>query len=153
MIDWSLVTIILVVIGMGITIMGFQWRQNVAMERRLREDMRTSETRLRGDMQTSETRLREDSEVMERRLREDMRTSETRLRGDMQTLEIRLREDNQELEAHLREDNQALERRVETIEADVKTLIGEVGLIKGALLGVSDEIPRSVSERESAPTA
>ena len=98
MIDGSLVTIILVVIGMGITIMAFQWRQNVAMEKRLREDMQTSETRLRGD-------------------------------------------------------NQALERRIETIEADVKTLIGEVGLVKGALLGVSDEIPRSVSERESAPTS
>ena len=98
MIDGSLVTIILVVIGMGITIMAFQWRQNVAMERRLRDDAQRSETRLR-------------------------------------------------------EDNQALEIRIKTIDSDVKTLIGEVGLIKGALLGVSDEIPRPVSERESAPTA
>ena len=119
MLDWSLVTIILVVIGMGITIMGFQWRQNVAMERRLREDNRT----------------------LERRLREDNRT-----------LETRMREDDQELEARLREDNRTLERRLETIDADVKTLICEVGLIKGALLGVSDEISRSLSERESAPT-
>ena len=109
MIDWSLVTIILVVIGIGITMMVFQWRQNVAMERRLREDIRTSE----------------------RRLREDIRTSERRSQGD----------------------NQALEKRLVTLEADVKTLIGEVGLIKGALLGVSSETSRSVSERESAPTS
>ena len=108
MIDWSLVTIILVVIGMGITIMGFQWRQNVAMEKRLREDSKASEKR-----------LREDNEASERRLREDNRT---------------------------------LERRLETTNADVKTLIGEVGLIKGALLGVSSEISSSLSERESAPT-
>ena len=127
MIDWSLATIILVIIGMGITIMGFQWRQNVAMERRLRMDMQTSERRLREDMQTSERHLREDNQTLERRL--------------------------EMTESRLREDNQALERRVETIESDVKTLIGEVGLIKGALLGVSDEIPRPVSERESAPTA
>ena len=40
-------TIVLVVIGMGITIMGFQWRQNVAMERRLRRDSETLERRLR----------------------------------------------------------------------------------------------------------
>ncbi len=130
MLDWSLVTIILVVIGMGITIMGFQWRQNVAMERRLREDNRT----------------------LERRLREDNRTLERRLREDNRTLETRMREDDQELEARLREDNRTLERRLETIDADVKTLICEVGLIKGALLGVSDEISRSLSERESAPT-
>ena len=98
MIDGSLVTIILVIIGMGITIMAFQWWQNVAMERRLGDVAQRSEIRLR-------------------------------------------------------EDNQALERRIETIDSDVKTLIGEVGLIKGALLGVSDEIPRPVGERESAPTA
>ena len=116
MIDGSLVTIILVVIGMGITIMAFQWRQNVAMEKRLRGD----------------------NQALERRI---------------ETTESRLRRDNQELEERLRGDNQALERRIETIEADVKTLIGEVGLVKGALLGVSDEIPRPVSERESAPTS
>ena len=131
MIDWSLVTIILVVIGMGITIMGFQWRQNVAMERRLRRD----------------------AEILERRLREDSQGLETRLREDIEASERRLREDSETLERRLREDNRTLERRLETTDADVKTLIREVGLIKGALLGVSDEIPSSVSERESAPTA
>lgn len=141
MIDWSLVTITLVVIGMGITVMGFQWRQNVAMERRLREDMRTSERRLREDMRTSERRLREDSQGLEARLQEDS-----------QGLEARLREDSHGLEARLREDSRTLERRLETTNADVKTLIGEVGLIKGALLGVSDEISMSLRERESAPT-
>ena len=45
MVDWSMATIISVVTGMGIAIMGFQRRQNVAMERRLREDIRTSERR------------------------------------------------------------------------------------------------------------
>ena len=129
MIDWSLVTIVLVVIGMGITIMGFQWRQNVAMERRLRRD----------------------SETLERRLREDMQGLEGRLREDSQGLEGRLREDSHGLEGRLREDMRTLERRLETTDADVKTLIGEVGLIKGALLGVSDDIPRTSSERESVP--
>ena len=92
----------------AITIMGFQWRQNVAMERRLREDSRE----------------------LESRLREESQGLESRLRGDIQTLE----------------------RRLETTDADVKTLIGEVGLIKGALLGVSDEVTRSLSDRESALT-
>ncbi len=163
MIDGSLVTIVLVVIGMGITIMGFQWRQNVAMEKRLREDSQELERRLRGDSQELEKRLREDSQGLESRLREDNRTLETRLQEDSQglesrlrenirTLEMRLQEDNQASESRLRGDIQTLERRLETTDADVKTLIGEVGLIKGALLGVSDEVTRSLSERESALT-
>ena len=141
MIDGSLVTIVLVVIGMGITIMGFQWRQNVAMEKRLREDSQELERRLRGDSQELEKRLRGDSQGLESRLRENIRT-----------LEMRLQEDNQASESRLRGDIQTLERRLETTDADVKTLIGEVGLIKGALLGVSDEVTRSLSERESALT-
>ena len=113
MIDWSLVTITLVVIGMGITIMGFQWRQNVAMERRLREDMRTSERRLREDSQGLESRLREDSRTLETRLQEDSQGLESRLREDNRTLEIRLQEDNQASESRLRENIRTLEIRLQ----------------------------------------
>ena len=63
------ITIVLSIFGTGILVMLFQWRQNGASEKRLREDIGKTEERLRGDARAMEERLQGDIRESEERLR------------------------------------------------------------------------------------
>ena len=118
--DESTITILVSFFAMGIVIMIFQWRQNVALEKRLREDakeLREDLRELRGDFRDLENRFGESEE----RLRADSKEMEERLIERINTVETRLN------------------RRHDSTDADIKTLIGEVGLVKGAVIGISVE--------------
>ena len=75
----------------------FQWRQNVAIENRLKQDRRESDERLHNEIVAVEERLT---------------------------------------------------NRLDRTDGKVDSLIGEVGLVKGAVLGISVE----TASRESVPT-
>ena len=114
--------ILAIILPMGALVLSLhflQWRQSVAMENRLRRDIRDSEERLRGEARELEERLTGEIKAVEERL----------------TVEIRAVEER-------------LTRRIERTDDKVDALTGEVGLVKGAVLGISVEIP----SRESAPT-
>ena len=166
------ITIVLSIFGTGILVMLFQWRQSGAMEKRLRDDIQRGEDRLREDAKGLEDRLREDAKGLEGRLREEIRESEDRLREDAKSLEGRLREEIRESEDRLREDARATEGRlrgeiqvvaksVERVEINlshrldrtddtddkVNFLTQDIGVVQGALIGVSTE---TMTSREPA---
>ena len=131
--EGSTITLLVAILAMGITIMGFQWRQNAAMERWLREDSRELERR-----------LREDSRELERRLREDINS----VAESVESAKIELRSEIKAVEERLVGRIKTVEGRLDITDSDVKILIGEVGLVKGAVLGVSAE----TNPREPAAT-
>lgn len=83
--DGSTITILVSFFAMGIAIMVFQWRQNGALEKRLREDtkeLREDFRELRSDFRELENRLGETEE----RLIERIDTLETRLSGRLDAI-------------------------------------------------------------------
>ena len=113
--DGNTITIILTVVAMTLGSYYFQSRQNGAMEKRLREDIDASETRLRDEIKASETRLDKSIEATNRRIDEtNKRIDETTRRVD--------------------ETN----RRIDETNVEIRILINDVGVVKGAL-GVSTQ--------------
>lgn len=128
-------TIILTVIGVGIAVMAFQWRQNVAMENRLREDRMESENRLRGEIAA----VAQSVETAEDRLRGEITAAEDRLRGEITAAEDRLRGEITAAKSELRGEIANVSRRLERNDDNVRRLIQDVGVVQGAVLGVSIE--------------
>ncbi len=104
-----IVAIIAPPLTVGLPLAIFQWRQNLAMESRLRAEIQSVKTDLEGDIQSVKTDLEGDIQAVERRLTD----------------------------------------RLNRTDDKVDRLIGEVGLVKGAVLGV----PTETSPREPATTS
>ena len=112
--DGNTITIILTIVAVMLGLYYFQSRQIAAVEKRLREDMESSETRLRDEIKASETRLRD-----------EIKASDVRLEKSVE----------------------ATSRRIDETNAEIRILINDVGMVKGAL-GVSTQS----REREPART-
>ena len=120
----------------------FQWRQNVAIENRLRHDIRDSEGRSRNEIKAVEERLTGEIEAVEEHLTGEIKAVEERLTGEIKAVEERLTGEIESVE-------ERLTRRIDRTDDKVDTLIGEVGLVKGAVLGISAE----TASRESVTTS
>ena len=107
-----------------------QWRQSVAMENRLRQEIRESEERSRGEIRAVEERLGGEIRAVKERLGGEIRAVEERLTVEIRAVESRLSD------------------RLDRTDDKVDALTGEVGLVKGAMLGISVE----TASRESVPT-
>ena len=117
-------TTILTIIAVGVAVMVFQWRQNAAMERRLREDRMESEKRLHSEITT---------------VAQSVETAKSELRGEITAAEDRLRGEITAAKSELRGEIAAVARRLERNDDNVRRLIQDVGVVQGAVLGVSIE--------------
>ena len=115
-----IVAIIAPPLTVGLPLAIFQWRQNLAMENRLRAEIQSIKTDLEGDIQSVKTDLEG-----------DIKSLKSDLEGNIQAVERRLTD------------------RLNRTDDKVDRLIGEVGLVKGAVLGV----PTETSPREPATTS
>ena len=102
--DESTITILVSLFALGIVIIVFQWRQNVALEKRLRNHIRKFEERVRIDRIQMEKRLREHIQdlIIERhRVRDavarrykprgqSVESAKIELRGEINAMEKRL---------------------------------------------------------------
>ncbi len=118
--DGNTITNVLAILAMTLGLYYFLSRQITAVEKRLREDM----SDLRDEITASETRLRD-----------EIKTSETRLRDEIKASEVRLEKSVE-----------ATNRRIDDTNAEIRILINDVGVVKGAL-GVSTQ------SREREPVA
>ena len=105
----------------GLPLAVFQWRQNAALEKRLTANAESVENRLRGDIQTVKDDLSDEIKAVENRLNRRIDEVEERLTSRIDEVEERLTS------------------RINTTDNNVIHLIGEVGLVKGAVLGISAE--------------
>ena len=140
-------------ITVGVPLAVFQWRQNAAMEKRLREDMRESDRRLRGEIAASEDRLRgeiaavaQSVETAKSELRGEIAASEDRLRGEIAAVAQSVETAKSELRGEIAAVAKAAEKsdaginhRLDRNDDNVRRLIQDVGVVQGAVLGVSVE--------------
>ena len=140
-IDGNTITIILTVVAVSLGLYYFQSRQIAAVDKRLRDDMsdlRDEISDLRSEITASETRLRDEITATEARLRDEIMASETRLRGEITATEARLRGEITATEDRLENSIEATNRRIDETNAEIRILINDVGVLKGAL-GVSTQ--------------
>ena len=151
-IDGNTFTIILMVVAVSLGLYYFQSRQIAAVDKRLRDDMSdlrdeisdlrseitASETRLRGEITATEDRLRDEIIASETRLRGEITATEDRLRGEIMASEARLRGEITTTEDRLENSIEATNRRIDETNAEIRILINDVGVLKGAL-GVSTQ--------------
>ena len=116
----------------GVPLAVFQWRQNAALDRRLSNDIKTVREDLSDEIRASENRLRGEIQTVKEDLSDEIRASENRLNRRIDEVENRLNRRIDEVE-------ERLTGRVNTTDNNVIHLIGEVGLVKGAVLGMSAE--------------
>ena len=126
----------------GLPLAIFQWRQNLAMENRLRAEIKSVKVDLEGDIKSVKSDLEG-----------DIKSVKSDLEGDIQSIKSDLEGSIQSVKSDLEGDIQAVERRLtdrlNRTDDKVDYLIGEVGLVKGAVLGV----PTETSPREPATTS
>ena len=130
--DGNTITTIIAILAVMLGLHYFQSRQIAAVDKRMREDM----SDLRDEIKASETHLRGEIEASETRLRDEIKDSETRLRDEITASETRLEKSIE-----------ATNRRIDETNAEIRILINDVGMVKGAL-GVSTQS----REREPATT-
>ena len=138
----------------GVPLAVFQWRQNAALDRRLSNDIKTVKEELSDEIKSVENRLRGEMRTVKEDLSEDIKASENRLRGEIQTVKEGLSEDikasenrlnhridevEERLNHRIDEVEERLTNRISATDNNVIHLIGEVGLVKGAVLGISAE--------------
>ena len=111
------ITIVLSIFGTGILVMLFQWRQNGASEKRLREDIGK----------------------VEERLREDAREMEERLRGEIQVVVKSVEKVEVTLNQRIERTETGINHRLDRTDDNVNALIQAVGVVQGAVVGVSVE--------------
>ncbi len=105
---------LIIIVPIGALFLGlyyFLWRQMIAMETRLREDIRDSENRLR-----AEIRVVVDS----------VETAKTELRAEIAALA-----------RSVEKGDSNLSHRLDRMDDKVSRLIQDVGVVQGAVLGVS----------------
>ncbi|MCY4652470.1 MAG: hypothetical protein OXC95_04815 [Dehalococcoidia bacterium] len=105
----------------GVPLAIFQWRQNAALDRRLSNEIKTVKEDLSDEIKASENRLNRRIDDVEDRLSADIKAVENRFNRRIDEVEERLT------------------TRINTTDNNVIHLIGEVGLVKGAVLGISTE--------------
>ena len=108
----------------GVPLAIFQWRQNAALDRRHSNEIKTVKEDLSDEIKASENRLNRRIDDLEDRLSADIKAVENRLNRRIDEVEERLT------------------TRINTADNNVIHLIGEVGLVKGAVLGISTEAPQ-----------
>ena len=108
----------------GLPLAIFQWRQNLAMENRLRAEIKA---------------VAESLEGTERELEGDIRDAEGRLNGRIDRLDDRIDRLDDKVERLIGESEGRLNGRIDRLDDKVEHLIGDVGLVKGAVLGLSAE--------------
>ena len=136
---------LVIIVPIGALVLGlyyFQSRQMIAMETRLRGDMRDSETRLREDMRDLETRLRGEITAVA----QTVETAKSELRGEItavaQSVEMAKSELRGEIAAVARlveKGDSNLGHRLDRMDDKISRLIQDVGVVQGAVLGVSVE--------------
>ena len=146
----------------------FLTKQMNAIEDRMREDRRESENRLRAEIkvvaesvETAKSELRAEIVASEDRLRAEIVASEDRLRSEIRELARLMEKGDSELaesvetaKTELRGEIAAVAQSVETAKSElshrmdrtddkISRLIQDVGVVQGAVLGVSVEaVPR-----------
>ena len=105
----------------GIPLAIFQWRQNTALEKRLTANIESVENRLRTEIQTVKSDLGTEIQTVKSDLGTEIKAVENRLNHRIDEVEERLT------------------KRISATDNNVIHLIGEVGLVKGAVLGISTE--------------
>ena len=101
----------------GLPLAIFQWRQNLAMENRLRAEIKA---------------VAESLEGTKRELEGDIKAVEKRLNDRIDRLDDKV-------ERLVGESEARLNARIDRLDDKVEHLIGDVGLVKGAVLGLSSE--------------
>ena len=128
--DGNTITTIIAILAVSLGLYYFQSKQLAAAEKRLRgeiSDIRGEISDIRGEITASETRLRDEIKASENRLRGEIEAAETRLRDEIRAVDIRL---DKSVEA--------TNRRIDETNVEIRILINDVGVIKGAL-GVSTQ--------------
>ena len=143
----------------------FHTKQMNALEDRLREYAKDSENRLREDMRESEDRLRDEIKAVA----ESVETAKFELRAEIAAVARSVEKGDSDLaesvetaKSELRTEIAAVARSVETTRSElnhridrvddkVSRLIQDVGVVQGALLGVS--VGEGSREQEPAPTS
>ena len=105
----------------GIPLAVFQWRQIAALDRRLSGEIKTAKEDLSDEIKTVKEDLSDEIKAVENRLNRRIDEVEERLTNRIDEVEERLT------------------NRINTTDNNVIHLIGEVGLVKGAVLGISTE--------------
>ena len=122
---------LVIIVPIGALILGmyyFQSKQAAAMENRLREDARDLENRLRGDMRESEDRLRDEIRAVAKLVE----TAKSELRAEIAALARSVEKGDSDLS-----------HRMDRNDDKISRLIQDVGVVQGAVLGVSVEaVPR-----------
>ncbi len=95
------------------------------------------EVRLRGEIEESEERLRKDAIA----IRGEIKESEERLRKDAMAMEIRLRGEIQAVAKSSERVEASINHRLDRTDDKINTLTQAVGVVQGAVIGVSVETP------------
>ncbi|MXY20025.1 MAG: hypothetical protein F4Y49_01675 [Dehalococcoidia bacterium] len=134
----------------------FMSKQMTAMENRLRGDIQSMDTRLSGDIRDLDTRLSSDIRDSENRLRgeiamvaESVETAKSELHGEIATAKSELRGEIAAVAKAVEKGGSDLNHRMDRMDDKVSRLIQDVGVVQGAVLGVSIE----AGSREPAATS
>lgn len=113
----------------------FLTKQMNAMEDRLRDDIRDVDDRLRADIKT----VSDSVETAKSELRGEIATAKSELRAEIVAAEERLRGEIKMVAESVEKGNSDLSHRIDRMDDKVSRLIQDVGVVQGAVLGVSVE--------------
>ncbi len=123
----------------GLPLAIFQWRQNLAMESRLRTEIKAvaesidrTKRELEGDIEAVEKRLNDRIDRLDDKVERLVGESEARLNE-------RLNRSDDKVERLVGESEARLNSRIDRSDDKIDRLIGDVGLVKGAVIGLSAE--------------
>ena len=144
---------LLIIIPIGALILGlhyFHTKQMNALENRLREDIKDVDNRLRADIktvadsvETAKSELRDEIATAKSELRDEIATAKSELRTEIATAKSELRAEIANLAKTVEKGNSDLSHRMDRTDDKVGRLIQDVGVVQGAVLGVSVEaVPR-----------
>ena len=122
---------LVIIVPIGALILGmyyFQSKQAAAMENRLREDAKDSENRLRGEI---------------KEVAESVEIAKSELRTEIRELARLMEKGDSELAESVETAKSELSHRMDRMDDKISRLIQDVGVVQGAVLGVSVEaVPR-----------
>ena len=146
---------LVIIVPIGALFLGlyyFQSKQSNAQENRLREDMRDMEGRLRGEIVASEDRLRGEIKAVA----ESVETAKSQLRSEIkavaesvETAKSQLRGEIKAVAESVETSKSELNHQLDRTDDKVSRLIQDVGVVQGAVLGISVQ----AGSREPEPTA
>ena len=125
----------------------FHTKQMNALEDRLRDDIKDVDNRLRAD-------IRELARLMEKgdsELADSVENARSELRGEIATAKSELRGEIVAVAQSVETTRSELNHRLDRTDDKISRLIQDVGVVQGALLGVS--VGEGSREQEPAPTS